>query len=67
MRTLALLQSLAFAAIALVAAQGALAGPYLQTNLVSDIPGLAIITDPALRNPWGVSHSPTSPIWVSDK
>ena len=67
MRTLALLQSLAFAAIALVAAQGALAGPYLQTNLVSDIPGLAIITDPALRNPWGVSHSPTSPIWVSDQ
>src|SRR5437762_486171 len=67
MRTLALLQSSAFAAIALVAAQGAHAGPYLQTNLVSDIPGLAIITDPALRNPWGVSHSPTSPIWVSDQ
>ena len=31
-----------------------------QTNLVSNIPGLATITDPQLKNPWGVSHSPTS-------
>jgi uncharacterized protein (TIGR03118 family) len=44
------------------------AGPFLQTNLVSDLPGLAaIITDPALKNPWGVSHSATSPFWVSDQ
>jgi uncharacterized protein (TIGR03118 family) len=43
------------------------AGPYTQTNLVSDIPGLAAITDPSLRNPWGVSHSATSPFWVSDQ
>jgi uncharacterized protein (TIGR03118 family) len=40
---------------------------YLQTNLVSDIAGLAIITDPNLRNPWGISHSATSPFWVSDQ
>ena len=26
---------------------------YIQTNLVSDIPGLATITDPLLVNPWG--------------
>jgi len=39
----------------------------VQTNLVSDIPGLATITDPALKNPWGVSHSSTSPFWVSNK
>lgn len=26
----------------------------------------AAITDPALVNPWGVSHSATSPFWVSD-
>jgi uncharacterized protein (TIGR03118 family) len=38
-----------------------------QTNLVSDIPGLATITDPQLHNPWGVSHSPTSPFWASNQ
>jgi uncharacterized protein (TIGR03118 family) len=40
---------------------------YVQTNLVSDIPGFATITDPALVNPWGVSHTATSPFWVSDQ
>ncbi|HVP37681.1 MAG TPA: TIGR03118 family protein [Candidatus Saccharimonadales bacterium] len=39
---------------------------YLQTNLVSDIPGLAIYTDPNLQNAWGLSHSATSPFWVSN-
>jgi uncharacterized protein (TIGR03118 family) len=39
---------------------------YVQTNLVSDIPGLAAHTDPNLRNPWGTSVGPGSPIWVSD-
>jgi uncharacterized protein (TIGR03118 family) len=39
---------------------------YLQTNLVSDIPGLAAQTDPNLKNPWGTSVGPGSPIWVSD-
>jgi len=42
-------------------------GKLVQTNLVSDIPGLAMITDPQLHNPWGVSHSPTSPFWVSNQ
>ena len=41
-------------------------GSYVQTNLVSDIPGLAAHTDPNLRNPWGTSVGPGSPIWVSD-
>jgi uncharacterized protein (TIGR03118 family) len=40
---------------------------FQQTNLVSDIPGLAAHTDPNLKNPWGVSFAPTSPIWVSDQ
>jgi uncharacterized protein (TIGR03118 family) len=40
---------------------------YLQTNLVSDVPGLAANTDPNLKNPWGVSFSATSPFWVSDQ
>ena len=44
----------------------ALAG-YIQTNLVSDIPGLATITDSSLVNPWGLSRTTTSPFWISDQ
>jgi uncharacterized protein (TIGR03118 family) len=40
---------------------------FAQTNLVSDIPGLAALTDPALHNPWGMSHTDTSPIWTSNQ
>src|SRR5215831_5874352 len=40
---------------------------FIQTNLVSDIPGLAALTDPELHNPWGISHTATSPIWVSNQ
>jgi uncharacterized protein (TIGR03118 family) len=39
---------------------------FVQHNLVSDVPGWAEITDPNLVNAWGMSQSPTSPIWVSD-
>jgi hypothetical protein len=39
---------------------------YVQTNLVSDIPGLAAVTDSSLVNPWGSSRLPTSPFWVSN-
>jgi uncharacterized protein (TIGR03118 family) len=39
---------------------------YVQ-NLVSDIPGLATILDTSLVNPWGISHSATSPFWVSNQ
>jgi uncharacterized protein (TIGR03118 family) len=59
-------------ALTLVAAQaipaqaGVFRGSFHQTNLVSDIPGIAPLTDPNLKNPWGLSSSPTSPIWVSD-
>lgn len=47
----------------------ATAGPtyFTQTNLASDVPGLALLTDPLLKNPWGVSFSVTSPFWVSDQ
>jgi uncharacterized protein (TIGR03118 family) len=41
--------------------------PYLQTNLVSDVQGLAQITDSNLVNPWGVSFGPTSPFWISNQ
>src|SRR4051794_14963512 len=42
-------------------------GAYVQTNLVSNIPGLATITDLMLVNPWGISRSPTSPFWTSNQ
>jgi uncharacterized protein (TIGR03118 family) len=38
-----------------------------QSNLASDVPGLARITDPDLKNPWGISLSATSPLWVSNQ
>jgi uncharacterized protein (TIGR03118 family) len=40
---------------------------YVQTDLVSDIPGLATITDPVLKNSWGISFRDGSPFWVSDQ
>ena len=40
---------------------------FIQTNLVSDIQGLAALPDPELHNPWGISHTATSPIWVSNQ
>jgi uncharacterized protein (TIGR03118 family) len=39
---------------------------YQQTNLVSDVPGLGAHTDRSLKNPWGVSQSPTGQFRVSD-
>lgn len=39
---------------------------YLQTNLVSDLPGVAAVTDPNLKNPWGIAFIPGSPFWISD-
>ncbi len=44
----------------------AAAAGYVQTNLVSDRPGVAQNTDPNLVNPWGMSYAPTGPFWVSD-
>jgi uncharacterized protein (TIGR03118 family) len=39
---------------------------YVQTNLVSDLPGVAAQMDPNLVNPWGISASATSPLWVAN-
>src|SRR6266542_3322848 len=61
---------LLFGSIAFALATGlATASPipiYDQINLVSDIPGLAAVTDPNLKNPWGMSFTATSAFWVSD-
>lgn len=39
---------------------------YIKNNLVSDTPGVAPVLDPALVNPWGLSHSPTGSWRLSD-
>jgi len=39
---------------------------YTQTNLVSNLPDVAVTTDVRLVNAWGLSRSSTSPWWVSD-
>src|SRR5579883_466104 len=46
----------------------AFAQHYTQTNLVSDVPvtPAAAVTDPNLKNPWGLVASATSPWWVSN-
>lgn len=64
MCTLALAVLLAFSTLGMAQA-------YQQTNLVSDIQGLAQNppsgqSDTQLVNPWGLISSPTSPWWVSD-
>jgi uncharacterized protein (TIGR03118 family) len=41
-------------------------GEYQQTNLVSDLPGVALLQDTNLVNAWGMSFSATSPFWISD-
>ena len=38
---------------------------YLQTNLVSNQPGMAQHTDPNLLNAWGIVFPPGGPFWVN--
>ena len=40
---------------------------FSQTNLVSNMPGLATTTNSSLVNPWGVSFANGSPVWISDQ
>ena len=40
---------------------------FVQTNLVSDIPGKATLLDPAVKNPWGIAFGPTTPLWVNNQ
>lgn len=54
------------AAVPVVASAGSPGNRYQQTNLISDIPGVARITDANLVNPWGQAASPSSPLWVAD-
>jgi uncharacterized protein (TIGR03118 family) len=46
--------------------QGNGANAFLQTNLTSDLAGIAQNTDPNLRNPWGLAIGPNTAFWASD-
>src|SRR5579871_4940027 len=62
---LALAGGLTTAAVATSA--GADEAAFVQTNLVSNRPGIpATFHDDALQNAWGMSAGDTSPLWVSD-
>jgi uncharacterized protein (TIGR03118 family) len=52
---------------ALCAGAGTAQAQFKQNNLVSNIPGLATLTDSSLINPWGVSFVNGSPVWISDQ
>ena len=49
-----------------LASAAAASDVYHQMNLVSDLPGIALIQDPDLVNPWGISLSGGSPFWVAN-
>ena len=43
---------------------------FRQVNLVSDIPGMAMLTDPEVKNPWGIAFGPKktpTPLWVNNQ
>jgi uncharacterized protein (TIGR03118 family) len=42
-------------------------GDFVQTNLVSNVPGMAGTTDPNLVNPWGLAAGPGGPWWVANE
>jgi uncharacterized protein (TIGR03118 family) len=59
--TIVLLASMA------ASAQDTTTNSYTQTNLVSDIAGMATFTDAHLVNPWGLSRSASSFWWAADE
>src|SRR5438445_5043643 len=58
--------AVALALPAVGASAGIARGSFRETDLVSNIPGRAQHLDPNLVNPWGISASSSSPMWVSD-
>jgi uncharacterized protein (TIGR03118 family) len=65
--TSAMTTATAFAALCAGAGVANAADGFTQNNLVSNMPGLATITDSSLVNPWGVSFANGSPVWISDQ
>jgi len=61
-----LLAAAGFGAVA--AAGGTAQAQFRQTDLASDIPGLATVTDPNLKNTWGLTAIPgATPFWVDNQ
>jgi uncharacterized protein (TIGR03118 family) len=58
--------SVASALTILVSAAHADEVKYRQVNLISDLPGVAVLQDANLVNAWGISFGPATPFWVSD-
>ncbi|MBV8866392.1 MAG: TIGR03118 family protein [Acidobacteriaceae bacterium] len=58
--------SVSFLVLGSLAVSGASLDSFVQTNLTSDLPGVAAHQDPNLVNPWGIVAAPTSPFWISD-
>jgi len=45
-------------------------GMFRQVNLVSDLPGMATLLDPEVKNPWGIAFGPRktpTPLWVNNQ
>jgi uncharacterized protein (TIGR03118 family) len=63
---LAAASALALTGASAAHADGHHANVYKKRNLVSDLDGVARITDPNLVNPWGLTFGPTTPAWVAD-
>ena len=64
-----LLLAVAVAGLARADDMGSGTGPnaYVVTNLVSDLPGIATVQDPNLKNAWGLAFTPAgSPFWIND-
>jgi uncharacterized protein (TIGR03118 family) len=57
---------IALFAVSLAVTAPAYAASVAITNLTSDGAGNAAFTDANLKNPWGISYSPTGAFWVSD-
>jgi uncharacterized protein (TIGR03118 family) len=67
LRSLGILAAITALALSGASAADAHGGTvYKKRNLVSDIDGVARITDPNLVNPWGLSAGPATPLWVAD-
>src|SRR5947208_10435168 len=63
------------AAILMIAGCGSNSGApniFRRVNLVSNVVGFsdsagtAAVTDPNLKNPWGIAFSPSGPFWIAD-
>jgi uncharacterized protein (TIGR03118 family) len=66
-RSLALAAVTAIAVSTVTAVRADQPNAYVVTKLVSDLPNMAAVQDPNLKNPWGVAFSPAaSPFWIAD-